>query len=132
MKKLLILVTLISSFMISSVAHADWTKVSENMMGAIFYIDLERIRKRDGRVYYWALVDNLKPTKYGDFSWKSYNEAECGRFKYRVLTRQYYTEPMGEGTPSAIDKNQRDWTYPSPNAVDEAILKLVCNHKTMQ
>ena len=62
-------------------AHAKWTKVTEDKNGTTFYVDLERIRKHDGKVYFWELGDYSKPKDYGAHSYKVYNETECGRYR---------------------------------------------------
>ena len=94
MKKLLILTIFLSSLIMSSVAYAKWTEVSKNVSGDTYYVDFERIKKHDGKVYFWRLNDYLKPTKYGDISVKIYDEAECGRFRYRSLSATFYKGPM--------------------------------------
>jgi len=133
MKKLLILTTFLSSLIMSSVAHAKWTKVTEGESGSTFYVDLERIKKHSGKVYFWSLDDYGTPTEYGSISAKSYNEVECGSFRSRTLNYKYYTGPMGSGTINSSNKTPaKDWSYPEPYSVHEHILKAVCNHKSMQ
>lgn len=133
MKKLLIITTFLSSLIMSSVAHAEWTKVAENKSGDIFYVDFERIKKRDGKVYYWELGNLLKPTKNGMKSGRIYVEAECGRFRYRWLNTMFYNGPMASGKISSSSNTpKKDWNYPPPNSSAEDKLKAVCNHKSMQ
>ena len=85
------------------------------------------------RTYFWQLTDRLKPTKTGTFSSKAYVEAECGRFRTRILNDMYYKGPMASGKINASSNTpDKDWRYPSPNSVKEFILKTVCNHKSMQ
>lgn len=133
MKKLLILTTFLSSLIMSSVAYAKWTEIGKNVYEAVFYVDLERIKKHKGRVYYWELTNFLKPNKYGVASSKVYTEAECGLFRTRWLNQTYYKGAMGEGTILHSNHTpQKDWTYPAPDTTHEIVLKVVCNHKTMQ
>jgi len=133
MKKLLILVTLISSLMMPSLAHAKWTKVAENVKGDTYYVDFERIKKHEGLVYYWQVTDYLKPNEHGSISSKIYIEAECDRVRWRYLNDTYYKGPMGSGTISSSSNTpDENWTFPSPNSVSAFILKTVCNHKSMQ
>ena len=62
MRQLLIITTIfLSSLLMASVVHAKWTKVGKSVDGT-FYVDLERIKKHSGMVYYWGLVDRSKPT----------------------------------------------------------------------
>ena len=49
MKKLFILTTFLSSLMMSSMAHAEWTRVTEDSKGDIYYVDFERTKKHNGK-----------------------------------------------------------------------------------
>ena len=131
MKPLLIITTIfLSSLLMASVANAKWTEVVKNVDGDTYYVDFERIKKHDGKVYHWSLADLLKPSPAGIFSSKIYNEAECGRFRFRWLSQKYYKGPMGSGTiGSSINTPKKDWRYPPPDSVAESKLKTVCNHK---
>jgi hypothetical protein len=130
MKKLLVLPIIFLSLMMSSVVHAKWTKLGKGQDGDTYYMDFERIKKHDGKVYFWRLADYLKPTKTGSFSSKVYVEAECGRFRLRYLNATFYKGPKGEGTVStSINIPEKDWHYPPPDSVAEALLKVACNHK---
>jgi len=117
----------------SSVAYAEWTMVTKNVNGNTFYVDLDRIRKHDGKVYFWHLLDYSKPTKTGVLSSKVYLEAECGRFRFRILNDTYYNGPMASGTVNSSNYTpDENWIYPPPNSPFEDVLKTACNHKTMQ
>ncbi len=129
MKKLFMLTAFICSVMLSPVAHAEWTLVGLNTKG-IKYVDFERIIKQDGKVYFWALDDFLKPNKHGVVSIKLYHEAECSRFRYRRLSVAAYDSQMGKGKLIASsDKPDKDWHYPIPDSVGDSLLLAVCNHK---
>ena len=130
-KKLILLLTLSLSLTASPVAHAEWTKVDMIKSGKTHYVDLERIRKHEGKVYYWELTDFLKPFADSTFSIMTYGEAECGSFKYRFLKTTWHSKPMGEGKSHQTFKNESDgmWGYPSRNSLKERVLELVCNHK---
>ena len=128
LRTILILTTLIFSVMFSSTSFAEWRKVSENVNGTIYYVDFERIRKHGGYVYYWRLDDYLKPTKYGDLSGKVYHQGDCQLFRFKGLSFSFHKEPMGGGTGEVIEPrgDNANWKYPSPNSVNEVILKSVC------
>jgi len=134
MKKLLILTAFLSSLIMTSVANAEWTAVGESKTaGDTYYVDFERIKKQDGKVYYWALCDYLKPSPTGVMSETIYTEAECGSFRYRWLTDTFYKGPMATGDVSSSNNTpMKNWYYPSSDSVAEIILNAVCNHKTMQ
>lgn len=134
MKKLLILsalipVSILIFFVMSPSTSAGWSEVTKSASGdTVYYVDFERIRKRDGYVYYWELVDYLEPTAYGQhLSNRVFYEADCGApRKERALTRDYYTQAMGQGTPKKTDDEARDWQFPPPNSVMETIIESVC------
>ena len=113
--------------MSSSPVRAEWTRVSENVSGTIFYVDLGRIRKHDGYVYFWDLTNFLKPNEYGDWSIKVYRQADCKQFRHKGLSFSFYKEPMGNGIADTYNPPDKGWKYPSPNSVAETILKTVCS-----
>ena len=126
LRTILILTTLIFTVLFSSPSYSEWTKVSKSVDGTTFYVDFERIRKHGGYVYYWYLSDYLKP-QLGDLSAKTYHQGDCKLFRYKYLSFSFYTQPMGQGTPStSSNKPDKNWKYPSPNSVSEHILKSVC------
>ena len=129
MRKLtLILTTLIFSVMFSpSTSFAEWTKVSENV-GATFYVDFERIRKHDGYVYYWELIDYLKPDEDGNFSAKVYFQVDCKKFRLKLLSGSSHKGSMGGGTGEIDNTPDKDWNYPPPDSSGEETLKSVCQY----
>jgi len=65
MHRLTLILTFLFSLMFSSPSYSYWTKIGENVSGNTFYVDFERIRKHGGHVYWWTLLDYLKPDKWG-------------------------------------------------------------------
>ena len=127
MKTLIIFLALTFSVMFSSSSYAGWTKVTENDIGDTFYVDYERIRKHDGYVYWWVLLDKLKPSSTGMLSSKIYNQGDCKLFRFKHLSYVFHKEPMGGGTGETVNEPDKEWRYPSPNSINEVILKQVCN-----
>ena len=127
MKSILTISTLLFTMMLSSISFAEWTKVAKGSSGNIFYLDFERIRKHNGYVYWWDMVDFLKPDKYGDLSVKLYKEGDCKLFRYRPLSFSFHKEPMGYGTGDVQESQKKNWGYPPPNSMSEKILKAVCS-----
>ena len=95
--------------------------------GDTHYVDFERIRKHGGYVYFWSLNDHLKPTKYGDFSAKMYQQGDCKLFRFKDLSISSHKEPMGVGTEKPYNPKNPEWEYPAPNSMIEIILKAVCS-----
>jgi hypothetical protein len=127
MKKF-IFTLLFSTLVFSSPSYAGWTKV-DSVGGDTHYVDLDRIRKHDGYVYYWWLGDLLKPIVGKYFSIKSYVQGDCKVFRYKSLSQTLYIEPMGNGTsPFSSNTPEEEWLYPEPDSSGEFILKFVCSH----
>ena len=99
------------------------------MEGDTIYVDFERIRKHGGYVYWWDLLDYLKPIQ-GDLSSKMYHQGDCKLFRFKVLSGSLHKEPMGRGTGDVSEPPERHkgWKYPSPNSANEFILKRVCKY----
>jgi hypothetical protein len=71
MKRLIILFTpLLLTIIFFSPSYAKLTEMSVNGSGMTFYVDFELIRKHSGYVYWYDLIDLLKPDKDGDPSYQ--------------------------------------------------------------
>ena len=127
MKKLLLIFTLLfSTLMFSTPSYGEWTKVAKSVNGDIFYVDLERIRKHGGYVYWWTLSDYIKPAT-GDLSHQNYRQGDCKLFRYKYLSWKFHIEPMGGGTGVIREPSNQNWKYPSPNSMNELVLNKVCS-----
>ena len=126
MKTLLTILTVFFTVMFSPPSYAEWTKVSKNVTGATIYVDLDRMRKVDGYVYYWALIDLPKPDEDGDLSYKSYKQADCKLFRMKDVSASFHKEPMGGGPGESVNAENPKWEYPPPNTIGESMLKLAC------
>ena len=123
------LLTVLVLSLLPTPVFADWKKVGESVNGDTFYVDFERIRKHGGYVYWWYLIDRLKPTKTGKLSVKMYRQGDCKLFRFKVLSDSYYKEPMGGGTPyTSSNKPDKEWRDPPPNSSGEEILKRICRY----
>jgi hypothetical protein len=130
MKPLLILPIIFLSLMMASVVHAKWTKVSESETTS-YYINLERIRHHNNKVYFWVLND--WKSQDGVRSQMVYTVAECGPFRLKDLAVKIYDGNMGSGKMVySGDFEDKGWNYQSPNTIGGSQLEVVCNHKSMQ
>ena len=111
--------------MFSSISFAGWTKVGKNVIGKTFYVDFKRIRKFDGYVYFWWLIDYLKSTTYNDLSVKMYEQGDCKLFRIKNLHWTFHQKLMGRGD-GIIEKITDKWKYPLPDSSGETVLKTVC------
>jgi hypothetical protein len=104
MKKLLLL---LFSLMLSFSSYGEWSFIGEDDDGeSSYYIDLETLRKIDGYVYYWNLVDFDMPDEFGNMSGVTYAQGDCGITRAKILTAVSYKKPMGEEVED---------TYTEPN-----------------
>ena len=124
MKKLLIL---LFSILISLNSYGAWVKVSESVTGNSHYIETDKIKEHNGYVYWWDLVDLLKPDR-GDLSWKVYNQGDCGVSRVKYLSYIFYKQPMGEGSGRTGNPNNSEWEYPSPGSALQIKLDFVCDY----
>ena len=92
MNRTTLLLTFLLSLMFSSPSYSEWTWLGEGVKGSTFYVDLERIRKHDGYVYWWELQNSLKPDKDGDLSYEIYKQGDCKLFRYKTLSADYHKE----------------------------------------
>ena len=122
MKKLTLILSLMFIVTLSSPSYAKWEGVFKSFGGTTFYVDFERIRKVDGYVYYWVLMDYLKPKTSGILSVKMYHQGDCKLFRLMGLSWHFYQAPMGRGQVYA-STNGSEWSYPLPNSADETILE---------
>jgi len=110
----------------SSLAHAaEWRLVGENSATA-FYFDKSSIKKVDGYIYYWSLVD----VKSLDTEWKSalaYRKADCDIDRYQMLTLAFYEGSMGKGEQLGSDEISPEWSYMLPDSIDLLAHNNVCD-----
>ena len=126
MKKLLLALAL--TVMVSSPASAAWTRVIQDAGGNTWYVDFDRIKKHDGYVYYWELVDYLKPDESGTLSSQAYIQSDCGRFRFKILATSFHKQPMGGGSSTKNNENL-PWLDTKGDQIGETVLKRVCAHK---
>ena len=124
MKKLLIL---LFSILISFNSYGEWKAVSSNASGT-FYIDSEKIREGNRYVYWWRLSDYKKPNSFGDMSSKTYNETDCEIFRTRILSGDYYEQPMGMGNFVNETSDNPKWDYPPTGSSYEIATKYICDY----
>jgi hypothetical protein len=126
-RRLLIIPVLFLTLMVGNPAWGEWTKVSESVKGNTHYVDFERIRKQDGSVYFWEVLNFLKPL--GAFlSVKKYKQIDCKIFRFKELRWFFHRKPMGRGTGENLASPPEKWDYPPPGSSNELVLKSVCDY----
>ena len=124
MKKLLLL---LFSLMISFNSYGDWKQIGTTSTDAPYYIDFEKIKSVDGYIYFWTLGDLLKPDKDGDLSYISYHQGDCKISRKKILSENYYKQPMGRGNAETHTIKNPIWEYPSLNSVGQDMLETACD-----
>jgi hypothetical protein len=87
-----IFISFLLLFSINVSAH-NWHKVSE-INGESLYVDVDDIKKQNGFVYYFELVD-LKDPKFGTLSIISKYKADCLGQEKAMLSTTSFTGQMG-------------------------------------
>ena len=125
MKKLILILSLIFTVMLSSPSYAKWEKVTQNSVFTT-YVDFERIRKVDGYVYYWQMFDFPIINGLGNHSVQRYDQGDCKLFRHKILSISRHKEPMGGGAGVITNPKNPEWYYPTPNSGGETVLNKVC------
>ena len=128
MKRILapILITLTFSVMLPSISFSGWIEVLEDGIGNTYYVDFEKIRKAEGYIYVWFLLDRDKPNHVGYFSTQIFRQIDCKLSRFKVLRYSFHEATMGRGKGRILTAKQPDWDYPPPNSSGALILKSVC------
>ena len=129
MQKLALLITLIISLMsFSSANSAEWKKVSEDVNGNNFYVDLMRIRNFYGYVYYWMLTDYKVPTEGGHWSTEIYYKGDCELFRVKPSIFVNHIHPMARDVGEISPPTILGWMYAYPKSPLENALKFICKY----
>ena len=121
-------VLLLASFLtFSSHANAEWTYLTENESGAKYYIDYDRIIKKNGYTYYWHVI-NMSEPDHNIMSWTSYYKVECASpRRYMPLQIRGYDQHFGMGNYIATESHPEKWSYPQPQSRIEGIINYICS-----
>ena len=121
-----ILFTTLLLFSINGFAF-NWVEVAEDPKGDTFYIDIDNIKKHKGLVYYWELVDYLKPLGDEVYSHLVKWKVDCGEEKRNGLTVTTYDQSMGKGKILG-EWNPNKTYHPRPNTVGHSTMKFACDN----
>ncbi len=114
-------------------AHAEWTRVTKSERGDDYYLNVKHIKKHKGKIYFWLMVDFLKPGPNTLMSTLSYHEAECSAFRIRILRVASFNGPKGKGkTLNSFNAPKEELQYTPLGSPFRAVLNKACNHKILQ
>tara|TARA_B100001769_G_C21620171_1_gene347636 strand:- start:99 stop:497 length:399 start_codon:yes stop_codon:yes gene_type:complete len=108
-------------------ADFNWKKIGSNTAGDVSYVDLFSIKKVGNNVFFFRLMDYIKPTKQGDLSSKIYFEVNCLDLSFRYIKDFYYKQPMGNGEYTIFDEIGK-WENNTKGSIGEDVRKFVCNY----
>ena len=131
MKKLLF--TILFLFVFTANCKAEWTFVATGKSGGSVSIDFEKIKKSDGKIYFWYLIDfnEAKNYEFGTtLSNAVYAEADCKIYRFNDIEYHAYSQKNGKGTLLNSFKNlEKDWYNPLPNTLYDIMLTRLCTSK---
>jgi len=128
-KHLLILSLLLSTTMFSSQSFGEWELLVVNSDGEEFYWDKDKVRVNQGLVYWYVLVDYLKPSETGTLSATKYQESDCQRMSNLDLSTSFYKQAMAEGQAwGTYTIPNPKVSYPTLSSSIGIVLKVVCDY----
>jgi len=122
-----LVLSLVFTVTLSSPSYSEWVKTGKNVHGDTFYVDFEKIRKKDEYVYWWDIVNYLKPDQTGVLSVEVHHQGDCKLLRYKDLEFILHKKPMGVGTGERFTPPNK-WHDVPRHSTAEKVLKRVCNH----
>ena len=96
--------------------------------GIYYFVDFDRIKKHDGYVYYWNLVEYPDSQKNEVLSTIVYLQGDCKLFRQKILQTSDFTGSMGTGSNPTNSNREGVWEYIIPDSVGGTLLQSVCSH----
>jgi hypothetical protein len=124
----IILSILFITLVCSTPSNAKWVKVAEAAAGPVTYIDYKLIKKKGRYIYYWMMIDFVKPHPNGSLSVALESKADCKLLRSKSLLWIYYENSMGRGTSHPYTPTSPKWTKMPANSAAEVSLKTVCEY----
>ena len=126
LKKLLLTAVLSMTVTHTALAY-EWTVTASSTDGDTMYIDLDTIRQVNGFVYFWQMLDQVEPNKFGDLSATSYVKTDCGVLRAQNLTSNFYNQSMARGNTSSTHNKKGDWLHLPLDSLGGVTLSLACS-----
>lgn len=130
MKKLGLIILIITTLTFSSTSYAEWKEVVRNESGSVFYINEKTIKNGVNTKYFYILVDYATPNSWGDLSAKAYIELNCSNMMSRHIILDFFRYPLGEGDPTegSGQVDNPEWKYYEPDSAYGVLNKFVCDY----
>jgi len=131
MKKLIFIFLIFAT----SSLHAEWKYISTSKdSGEKFYIDTKTLKKVDGYIYFWNLIELPKAVEFSETdsikSMQTYNQVDCKFPKSMAVSRYIFDGSMGNGkliSAPMPDYILNTWEYPPPESSFSQMLTYVCD-----
>jgi len=105
----------------------NWKKASNNSVGTTFYVDVDNIKKHNGLIYYWMLVDLVEPFSNGTNSFIIKYKVDCVEEKQTYLNSTFYRLSMGIGKILKVN-TLNEILCPKPTTSGYVVVKFVCDY----
>ena len=113
---------------ISCSVWAEWVVVGESTSdGTTFNIDPATVRREGTLLRYWKLTNLTVQNKSGNMSWRTREELDCKRERYRLTSMTTFSGPMlGGKINGSFSWPDDEWTDIAPGTMNETVMKYVC------
>lgn len=113
---------------------AEWVELGVNGSGdASVYVDQATIRKTNGTVKMWSLIDFKRPMLLAKsapyLSLKLQTEYDCRNEQTRTIFASFHSQHQGGGSVVNTSATADQWQPVPPESTVEALWKFVCNTK---
>ena len=127
-KHLLILSLLLSTTTFSSLSFGEWQVLFETE-STVYYWDPENIKKNDGLIYNWQILDYKEQRRDRYRSAMIYFEINCITSAVKNLSQSFYMESMAKGLPNeTVSQENPRANYSPPNTPQYFMDKKVCDY----
>ena len=113
--------------MLPATCWGEWLYFGDSKHGDKHYYDPETIINDGKYLYYWTVIDLLKPNPFGDMSVKMFTKLDCDRLRFKFIQVLYYEKPMVSGSINDESPVDKKWyTAEDPDIITEDLLKHIC------
>jgi len=130
MKMKTILNLLLFSLVLSSKSFANWDDTNWTKIftsdGISVFLDYDRVREKNGFIYYRKLYDRTTPNKLGSYSVMEVIQGDCAAFRLKILDQHQHKNQMGKGSYQSI-LGDGQWIYPKSNQFYGYTLDQICS-----
>lgn len=117
-------------FLLSSTAIAEWTELGSSPDDDYRnFVDLSTIKRIDGKVRIWSMMDYRQPKRWGSIiysSSKSYEEIDCNAETTATISGVGYSGNMGNGSP-VYTFNPRPHSPVIPESIGSYMKNFICS-----